>query len=183
MGPGADVRSIPALRDWLVAVTTYSSEVSESLSGIQIEIRRGFEWLSEQLTLWQRAVRTCEEEVVQAKAELAARKFPGWDGKMPDTTIQERNLRRAKARLVDVCSQSRLPFGRERGVGAERGDRRVGHRERAADTGFGVGEREEARRGALRALPDLSLVRRREGGTEKGDCPCGAPIAAAPTRR
>ena len=35
---------------------------------------------------------------MQAKAELAARKFPNWDGKMPDTTIQERNLRRAVAR-------------------------------------------------------------------------------------
>ena len=105
MGPGADVRSIPALRDWLVAVSTYASEASEALSGIQIEIRRGFEWVEEQLALWQRAVRTSEEEVVQAKAELAARKFPGWDGKMPDTTIQERNLRRARARLEHAEEQ------------------------------------------------------------------------------
>lgn len=96
---GADVRSIPALRDWLAAVATYREEASEALSGIQQEIRRGFAWIEEQLTLWQRAVRDCEEEVTQAKAELAARRFPGFDGRMPDTTIQERNLRRALARL------------------------------------------------------------------------------------
>ena len=45
------------------------------------------------------------------------------------------------------------------------------------------GRREEAGHGALRALPHLSVSRRREGGTEKGGRPCGAPIAAAPTRR
>jgi hypothetical protein len=49
--------------------------------------------------MWQQAVRDCEEEVVQAKAELSARKFPGFDGREPDTTVQERNLRRARARL------------------------------------------------------------------------------------
>ena len=72
--------------------------LSESMAGVEIEIRRGFEWLSEQLGLWQKAVRECEDEVVQAKAELSSRKFPGFDGREPDTTVQERNLRRAKAR-------------------------------------------------------------------------------------
>lgn len=96
---GADVRSIPALREWLAAAVTYREEASEAVSGINQEIRRGFAWIEEQMALWQRAVRDCEEEVTQAKAELAARRFPGFDGRMPDTTIQERNLRRAQARL------------------------------------------------------------------------------------
>ena len=97
--PGADVRSIPALRDWLGAMTVYRDAAADAVSGINQEIRRGYDWIDQQTSLWQRAVRQCEEEVTQAKAELAARKFPGWDGKMPDTTLQERNLRRAKARL------------------------------------------------------------------------------------
>lgn len=99
MAAGADVRSIPALRDWLAALATYRDETAEALSGIHQEIRRGFAWIEEQMALWQRAVRDGEEEVTQAKAELAARRFPGFDGRMPDTTIQERNLRRAQARL------------------------------------------------------------------------------------
>jgi hypothetical protein len=99
MGPGADVRAIDSLREWQSALQIYAHEAGEALGGINMEIRRAFDWIEEQRALWERAVRTCEEEVVQAKAELASRKFPNWDGKIPDTTVQERNLRRAQARL------------------------------------------------------------------------------------
>jgi hypothetical protein len=95
----ADVRSIAALHDWHAALTGYGESLAESLAGIELELRRGFDWLDEQLGRWQRAVRDGYEEVVQAKAELSARKFTGWDGREPDSTVQERNLRRAKARL------------------------------------------------------------------------------------
>jgi hypothetical protein len=99
MADGADVRSIDALRDWYAALTVYGDTLGEALAGVELEIRRGFDWLDEQQSLWQRAVRDCEEEVVQAKAELAARKFPDFAGRMPDTSVQEKALRRAKARL------------------------------------------------------------------------------------
>jgi len=99
MTTGADVRDIPALRDWLAALQVYQHDAGEALGGIRIEIHRGHEWVSRQLDLWQRAVRVAEEAVAQAKAELAGRRFPGFDGRMPDTTVQERNLRRAVARL------------------------------------------------------------------------------------
>ena len=99
MGSGADVRSIAALRDWLAALVTYRSEASEALAGIQMEIRRGLDWVADQLDSWQRAIRDCEQEVAQAKVELSARKWQGFDGREPDTTLQERNLRRAEAKL------------------------------------------------------------------------------------
>lgn len=95
---GADVRSIPALRDWLAALAVYQADLGDALAGVSLEIRRAHDWVSEQSDLWQRAVRECDQEVVQAKAELAARRFPGFDGRMPDTTVQERNLRRAEGR-------------------------------------------------------------------------------------
>ena len=95
----ADVRSIDALRDWHAALTGYGETLSEALAGVELELRRGFDWLEEQLGRWQKAIRDCEEEVVQAKTELSGRKFTGWDDREPDTTVQERNLRRAKARL------------------------------------------------------------------------------------
>jgi hypothetical protein len=117
MTPAADVRAIDALREWLAALATYRVDATEALAGIRIEIGRGAEWVSEQLHQWQRSIRQCEDAVVQAKAELAARRFPDFDGKMPDTTLQERNLRRAVARLefaqekVDVCRKwlAKLP--------------------------------------------------------------------------
>jgi hypothetical protein len=99
MADGADVRSIDALRDWYAALTTYGETLAEAAAGVELEIRRGFDWLDEQQGLWRRAVRDCEEEVVRAKAELAARKFPDFSGRMPDTSVQEKALRVAKARL------------------------------------------------------------------------------------
>jgi len=105
MDIGADVREISALRDWLAALTTYRADAQNALAGLEMELRRGFDWIEEQGGLWARAVRDCEEDVVQAKADLAARKFETFDGKMPDTTVQERALRRAEARLDHAREQ------------------------------------------------------------------------------
>ena len=94
----ADVRSIDALRDWHASLSVYGAGLSDALAGVELEIRRAFDWLGEQLSRWQHAVRECEEEVVQAKAELSARKFPDWSGREPDCTVQEKALRKAKAK-------------------------------------------------------------------------------------
>ncbi len=108
MPGGADVRSIAELRGWVAALAAYRSEAAETVSSANMEIQRGYEWVAEQLAMWQKAVRDCEEEVAQAKRDLAARKIPGWDGKEPDTTIQERNLRRAKARFEHAEEKVRI---------------------------------------------------------------------------
>lgn len=95
----ADVRSIAAVIDWHAALTNYGDGLSEAMAGVDLEIRRAYDWLGEQLARWQRAVRDCEDEVIRAKAELAQRKLPRWDGRDPDCTVQEKALRVAKARL------------------------------------------------------------------------------------
>ena len=99
MSAGADVREIDALRDWLAAAAVYKSESEESLASIRLEIRRGVDWVGQQLDRWQHSVREREDAVVQAKMALSARRFPDSTGRMPDTTVPERNLRRAEARL------------------------------------------------------------------------------------
>src|SRR3954468_21501440 len=105
MADAADVRSIDAVRDWHATLTGYGEQLQEAAAGVQMEIRRGFEWLQEQLALWQKGVRECEQDVVQAKPELNARQFPDYSGRMPDTTVQEKNLRQAKARLEHAEDQ------------------------------------------------------------------------------
>lgn len=96
---GADVRSIQALHEWLAFLATYRSDASECLSGVQMEIRRAQDWLEEQLGLWQKTVRECEDDVHQKKMELNQRKVPDYTGREPDTTLQEKALRKAQARL------------------------------------------------------------------------------------
>ena len=104
----ADVRSIDALREWHAALAVYAAGLSDALAGVEMEIRRAHDWLGEQLSRWQQAVRDCEEDVVQAKAELSARKFPGWDDRNPDTTVQEKALRQAKAKKEYAEDQVQL---------------------------------------------------------------------------
>src|SRR3954454_22577561 len=99
MADGADVRSIDAVRDWYAALADYGDSLAEALAGVELEIRRAYEWLEEQYSLWQHAVKKCEEDVTRAKAELSQRKFQTFDGREPDCTVQEKNLRVARARL------------------------------------------------------------------------------------
>jgi hypothetical protein len=95
----ADVRSIAAVIDWRADLTNFNDLLAEAMAGVDLEIRRAYDWLEEQLARWKKAVRDCEEDVVRAKAELSQRKLPTWDGRDPDCTVQEKALRLAKARL------------------------------------------------------------------------------------
>jgi hypothetical protein len=117
MNPGADVQAIDALQDWHNALVLFRDEALDALGSITLEIRRAFDWIAEEGKAWQREIREAQEEVVRAKAELSQRKTPDYAGRIPDTSVQERNLARAKARLehaedqVDVCRKwaVRLP--------------------------------------------------------------------------
>jgi len=114
---GADVHAIDALEDWHNALCLFREEATESLSSVALEIRRAFDWIDEEGKGWQGEVRDAQEAVVRAKAELAQRKTPDYSGRIPDASVQEENLARAKARLrfaedqVEVCRKwaLRLP--------------------------------------------------------------------------
>ena len=105
MSTGADVRAIDGLREWLASAAVFKVESEESLASIQLEIRRGIDWVSQQLDRWQRSIRDRDDAVVQAKSALAAKRYPDSNGRMPDTTVEERNLRRANARLEHAQEQ------------------------------------------------------------------------------
>jgi hypothetical protein len=93
----ADVRDLDALRLWHAALATYRSDLSEVIAGLRVEAGRAVEYVREQHTLWQRSLRPLDDAIVEAKAALAAKRFPDFSGRMPDTTVEERNLRRAMA--------------------------------------------------------------------------------------
>ncbi len=95
----ADVRSFEALEDLHAQVCKFRQAAQDSLAAVDLTVRRANDFLHERLQFWQRAIRTCEEEAFQAKQELNMRKFPGFDGRPPDTTVQEENLKKAQSRL------------------------------------------------------------------------------------
>jgi hypothetical protein len=117
MTPGADVQAIDALQDWHNALCLFRDEALDALGSIGLEIRRAYDWIDEERKAWQHEAQEAETAVVQAKAELNQRKTPDFGGRVPDTSVQERALARARARLqhaeeqIEVCRKwaTRLP--------------------------------------------------------------------------
>ncbi|WP_020469007.1 hypothetical protein [Zavarzinella formosa] len=109
MEAGADVRAVAVLQEWHGQFSRFRQEALEALSMIRMEIRKAYDWIEHTAREWKFEIRDAEEEVVQRKVELAQREMPNFDGRIPDTTVQEQNLARAKARLahahqqVDIC--------------------------------------------------------------------------------
>src|SRR5262249_41591649 len=66
---------------------------------VAMEIRRVENWLDDQRKYWTRTAQECEDQVFQAKQELARRRMMRIGDRPPDTTEQEEILRRAQARL------------------------------------------------------------------------------------
>jgi hypothetical protein len=98
MNPAADVRSLDVLKDWHAALCQFRTEALDALAACDLEIRRAADWLADQRDHWRQMIREAEDEVTQAKAELAARRFPDFSGRMPDTSVQQKALRAAEAK-------------------------------------------------------------------------------------
>jgi len=97
--PPARVTSIDALRTFRAALATFRSEAIDALAANDLDIRRAFDWLTEQRQFWQRAVREMQDEVTHCKAELFRRQtvLPG--ERVPDCTQQIKALRLAQQKL------------------------------------------------------------------------------------
>jgi hypothetical protein len=99
MNPGAGVTSFAALHDWYAALAEFRTEAQNALTELSLALKRADAWLGEQQQRWQREIRACEEAVTQAKAELTDRRYTDFSARTPDCTVQEKNLRRAQAKL------------------------------------------------------------------------------------
>jgi|SRR5579871_97789 len=94
-----DVRSIEEVRDFHAQMCKFRKDAEDGLAAVELTVRRATDYLVEKQQFWQRAIRTGEDEVFQAKQELKQRQYPGFDGRIPDCTVQEDNLKRAQGRL------------------------------------------------------------------------------------
>jgi hypothetical protein len=99
MGPAAHVTETGALADFRAMLCTFADQAKDALGVIDHEIRRTFSFVEERLCQWQTAVRQAEDEVIQAKIEWNQRRNQRIGDRQPDTSHQEKVLRRAQARL------------------------------------------------------------------------------------
>ena len=102
MNAGAGVTSLAVLHDWYAALAEFRTEAQDALTALSLALQRAKAWLGEQQQVWQRQIRACEEEITQAQTELRTRQIPNSFGDTVDCTVQEKNLRRAKARLEEA---------------------------------------------------------------------------------
>jgi hypothetical protein len=96
----AQVHAVQRLAEFEAAVRTFTDKAKNAMSANQMEIRRAQEWLETQLALWKTEIRKAEEAVVVAKSELARKRMVKMGDRPPDTTEQEKQLRKAQARLA-----------------------------------------------------------------------------------
>ena len=96
----AHVNSLQRLADFQAALQTFADRGKDAMSSNGMEIRRSLDWLNSQLQMWKAEIRHAEELVFVAKNELARKKMMRISDRPPDTTEQEKQLRKAQARLA-----------------------------------------------------------------------------------
>ena len=99
MNPTANVASVPALREWHAAVTTFRTHALEALASIELAINKAGAWLADREQDWKRAAKAADEAVTQAKADLFNKRYPDFAGRMPDTSQELKALKKAQAWL------------------------------------------------------------------------------------
>ncbi len=100
----ANVQSVDALISWQGDLSVFRSEAGEALSSVLIEVRKAFDWLETELERWKKDKRDAEDLVFQAKMELRRKQIPDFNGRLPDTTVEEKNLAKAEAWL-EYCEE------------------------------------------------------------------------------
>jgi DNA repair exonuclease SbcCD ATPase subunit len=100
MNPSAHVTSIEGMADFQAALLTFTEKAKDALTSVELELRRLVDWIDDQAKHWQSEIRQAENAVFEAKNELARKKMMRISDRPPDTTDQEKALRKAQARLA-----------------------------------------------------------------------------------
>jgi hypothetical protein len=102
MAQAAYVTSLEALEAFKATLCKFGTDAGNAVCGVQLQIRRAFEWLEEQQDYWEREVRRREELVGRAKGELIQRQHVRSDGGRYGTTEQELALKKALEHLREA---------------------------------------------------------------------------------
>jgi hypothetical protein len=101
MSQSARVNSLDALKALHAALARFGPEAQEALGAAEIEIRRVFDRLHDQLKHWQRQVEKRQEDVNRARSDLAHQRALR-QGERTGYVEQEIALRKAQALLREA---------------------------------------------------------------------------------
>src|SRR6516162_7801303 len=117
MAQSANVLSTQALKDFKVTMANFAEEARNSLSGVDMELRRMRDWLErDQLGYWAAQIKRRHEELMQARADLHKRKISQQGSDAVSDAEQKEALREAQKRLriaeekVELIKKKLIPF-------------------------------------------------------------------------
>jgi phage-related tail protein len=100
MSKSANVLSVQTLKDFKVAMITFAEDARNSLSGVDMELRRMRDWLErDQLGYWQSQIKRRQEDLMQARADLHKRKISQQGSDAVSDAEQKEALREATRKL------------------------------------------------------------------------------------
>ncbi len=100
MSKSANVLSVQTLKDFKLAMITFAEDARNSLSGVDMELRRMRDWLErDQLGYWQSQIKRRQEDLMQARAELHKRKISQQGSDAVSDAEQKETLREATRKL------------------------------------------------------------------------------------
>jgi hypothetical protein len=103
MSDSAHVESLDALKEFKAALVTFGVDVMEALAAAETQIQRLLDGLEQQRKHWLAVVRQRQEELTQAKAVLAQKRWGHHnDGRGPGRTDAELAVRHAEQRLREA---------------------------------------------------------------------------------
>jgi hypothetical protein len=101
----ANVRSIPAVREFRAAVQVFLEEANGSLEMIQMELQRAFDWIEhEQPSYWQAQIRRAFDLVAQTRVQLNTCEMRTVAGRKP-SCIEEKQAYAAAKRRLQHCQE------------------------------------------------------------------------------
>jgi hypothetical protein len=105
----AQLTSLDAIRHFRVALIEYAEASHETMVGLDMELRRGLQWLLEtQPRFWKSEEKRLYDLVIQAKADLSRARGMAMKGESPACTEQKHALERATAQLRHVEEKSKI---------------------------------------------------------------------------
>ena len=96
----AQVHALQILTDFQASLQTFRDKAKDAMGTNTMEIRRWQDWLETQLQAWKAEIRRAEDAVHNARSELARKRMMKVSDRPPDTTEQEKALRKAQQRLA-----------------------------------------------------------------------------------
>jgi multidrug resistance efflux pump len=99
MNPSANVHNVDALSLFQMALQHFQEKAKDALMSIDMDLRRTQEWIDEQYSMWQAEIRKAEEALSQAMLELKRKKMMKVGERSPDTSEEEKQVKKCRARL------------------------------------------------------------------------------------